>query len=193
LVPRALPLLAESEDAIAAVLAHELAHLTLRHSDRYLRAKAAGAGASLRELKGAHEREADIAGLMILANAGYDARAAISHLRAVDALARARKANRPPARGKRTRVHDDVETRVQRLDAQVRACRIPVAATRPVASAVRSELQRDVDRRTSPQKVHLVELERGSPAPGVSRAQEWLAFGGSERRKHACCVLLAPP
>lgn len=139
LVPAALPGLADSEDAIAAVLAHELAHLTLRHAERLAAASAQPSPESVRRTKSAHEREADVTGLKILASAGYDARAAVDHLRAVRELAQRGR----PARvdSGRPLVHDDADTRAVLLEKQIRACGYPaVAARQGVSAQVRREL-----------------------------------------------------
>lgn len=144
LVPRALPELAASEDAIAAVLAHELAHLTLRHAERFIEVQGEGAGDVLLSLKNAHEREADVTGLKLLVNAGYDPKAAIDHLRAVNELA----TQRTPRRAARSHgvraVHDDVEERVARLESQIRGCgyRRALGGPLPVSAPVRAELSR---------------------------------------------------
>lgn len=141
-VPRALAALATSEDAVAAVLAHELAHFTLRHAERLIGASEGHGYLSLdsRAIKSAHEREADITGLRIMVNAGYDPWAAVEHLERVDAIARSGVAVRPSCDGCRRTIHDARTVRVARLRAQIRACRYAVPKTRiSVPAAVRAE------------------------------------------------------
>jgi hypothetical protein len=146
LAARALPALATSEDAIAAVLGHELAHLTLRHPEQLMAAMSAPiplARSAARSLQLSHERQADVAGLKLAASAGYDPLAAIEHLRRVEQLAAelTRAGKLPPERI--DSVHDGVEPRVQLLDGQIKACGYhrPSART-PVAPAVKRELER---------------------------------------------------
>jgi hypothetical protein len=137
LVPRALPLLAASEDALAAVLAHELAHFSLQHARRF---RHSGAGSArtggARELVLAHESEADITGLRILARAGYDPAAAIDHLLAVSALY---KASHPRAQAPRR--HDEDAVRAARLRSQIDACGYSFSGRRtPIPPAIVAEL-----------------------------------------------------
>jgi predicted Zn-dependent protease len=135
-VPRALPALAASEDAIAAVLGHELAHLRLQHLERRLQPGAT------RELERMQEREADRVGLDLAASAGYDPFAAIDHMRRTEALALAlQRSGKFPAQP-RDPVHADLETRTRRLQERIRACgyRAPLQRT-PVAPAVKAELR----------------------------------------------------
>jgi hypothetical protein len=142
LVPRALPRLAASEDALAAVLAHELAHFSLQHAQRFRRS---GIGsqrsAAARELVLAHESEADIAGLRILARAGYDPAAAIDHLQAVSAM---HAALHPRARAPRH--HEDDGVRAARLRSQIDACGYSFSGPRtPIPAAIVAELAGDAD------------------------------------------------
>lgn len=143
LVPGALLARAASEDAVAAVLAHELAHLSLRHAERFAEAASFTHRPDPRSLKSEHEREADITGLSILVRAGYDPRAAVDHLRAVDEQARG---PQPEARARSPRrgpVHDSAELRVLRLEGQIQACRyVPVERRVEIVPAVRQEAER---------------------------------------------------
>jgi beta-barrel assembly-enhancing protease len=140
-VPRALVALAGSEDAIAAVLAHELAHLTLRHLEQVVAASSESTplvGYAMRTLMTAHEREADIVGLKLLVDAGYDPNAAIDHLHDVDMLASQMELPPPSGPGE---VHDGVEERSALLRTQMRACGYrSVDARTPVAAQVEAEL-----------------------------------------------------
>jgi predicted Zn-dependent protease len=142
IVPRSLVVLASSEDAIAAVLAHELAHFTLRHTERLIEASEGHAYVALdaREMRSEHEREADITGLRIMVNAGYDPWAAVDHLGSVEAIAEGLLAARPSCDDCR---HDEPGSspRIARLRAQIRACRYPVPRARTsVPAAVRDEV-----------------------------------------------------
>jgi len=144
LIPSGLPLHAKSEDAIAAVLAHELAHLALRHPERLKKGLSSSPSAIsvIRDIKRLHEREADIAGLRILVNAGYDPGAAVDHLKTVDQLA-LRKQPVARAKARRTGSHDPVQARIALLESQIEACRYRFKPTRtPVSREVRTELRR---------------------------------------------------
>lgn len=136
-VPRALPLLAASEDALVAVLAHELAHFSLRHFERLdLAHSAAGAAFTAVELKKAHEREADITGLSILVSAGYDPQAALEHLLAVFSVHQS-KGMRP-----RHRLHDATPLRVAQLQSQIETCGYAFSGRRtPIPPEVHAELR----------------------------------------------------
>ena len=133
IVPGTLTRDADSEDSVAAVLAHEIAHLSLRHSERAIAARGSRSRAPER-LKNVHEREADITGLRILVNAGYDPWAAVDHLRKVDAGARR---GRPTSNmSLRPRAHDPAEVRIVRLRAQIEACSYRTAGPRRAISAI---------------------------------------------------------
>jgi hypothetical protein len=150
LAPGALLAQADSEDAIAAVLAHELAHLTLRHAERFAQVSVHGSGEDLLHLKSTQEREADITGLRILVSAGYDPGAAIDHLRAVDALAYARyrdaglrtREGEPARRTLRARVHDDADTRARLLAQQIASCNYAPRLRTAVSGDVKQEASR---------------------------------------------------
>lgn len=146
LVPSTLPALATSTDAVAAVIAHELAHVTLRHVERLIHAFGTrqpnpgnpSPGADIHALKRAHEREADITGLKLLVNAGYDPTAAMDHLRLVDEHARRVAARRSLHRAN----HDSPETRLRLLKQQMLACGYVTASPRiQVALDVQWEIQ----------------------------------------------------
>jgi len=144
LIPSGLPLNAESEDAIAAVLAHELSHMSLRHPQRLYHALSSTPQTDhhnvIRKTKLTHEREADITGLKILVNAGYDAVASIEHLRTVADLLKEKKQLQLSIK---PRIHHDpLETRIQILKNQIAACNYPTSQSRvPIDSQVKSELQ----------------------------------------------------
>lgn len=106
-VTRGILALADSEDELAAVIAHEIGHVTARHSaERYSRSVATGLGASvlaiLLDSEGAadllglgsnlylssysrgQEHEADDLGIRYLTRAGYDPQAMSSFLTTMD-------------------------------------------------------------------------------------------------------------
>ena len=121
LVPGALLVRADSEDAVAAVLGHELAHVALRHPERLTQIIRETPSAARGSVKSAHEREADVTGLRIMVRAGYDPHAAVDHMRAVDDLARAWGGSDSSA-APRALIHDEVGTRIARLNEQIAAC-----------------------------------------------------------------------
>jgi predicted Zn-dependent protease len=141
LVPASLLRLSASEDAVVAVLAHELAHLSLRHAERLItRMEALPAAARERAanaLKRTHEREADVTGLRLLVNAGYDPGAASDHLKAVEALAQRAGFSPRPLR----RSHDQVPARARSLERQARVCGYARVARRAIPASVQSELR----------------------------------------------------
>lgn len=139
-----LPRRAASEDAIASVLAHELAHVTLRHHERFARfiasEKHKAVRASPLTLRRGYEREADITGLKILVNAGYDPVAAIDHLKSVEELASQPAFRREGSSG--GKLHDAPQDRVQTLREQITQCGYSWGAQSrtPVDARVREEL-----------------------------------------------------
>ena len=74
--------LLRSEDEIAAVLAHEMAHFTLAHDHTVLESWHGLPPFAINRLRMWHEEEADAESLVLLANAGYDTSAAVDALRA---------------------------------------------------------------------------------------------------------------
>lgn len=138
LVMPGLPYFAASEDAIAAVLAHELAHISLRHHERFAKAATSPTRLPAHELRRSHEREADITGLRILVSAGYDPMAAVDHLKAVDALAKKRQLHQFGSR----RLHDSADSRARLLLGQIESCRYaPLSQRTPVDLAVKQEIE----------------------------------------------------
>ncbi len=99
----------ESEDEVAAILAHELAHYTLGHDERVLKTigKQALSNAQMNPFGGSqfhdiihpikqqHEKDADLAGLKILANAGYDPYASLEIQKKTDAAHKAFREKHP--------------------------------------------------------------------------------------------------
>lgn len=95
IAPAGLVATAKSEDAIAAVLSHEIAHFTLSHHARLILETRGRAPATpymwssmrsskIAKIKKAHEIEADLAGLGLMVNAGYNPKHALKHLKQVD-------------------------------------------------------------------------------------------------------------
>jgi predicted Zn-dependent protease len=143
-VPRALPAHAASEDAIAAVLGHELAHLRLQHLEQRLGATSgplALVPSARQALERAQEQEADLVGLDLATSAGYDPYAAIDHMRRTEELALALQRSGRLRAQSNDPVYGKLETRLARIYARIRARGYrPKAARTPVASLVKVEL-----------------------------------------------------
>lgn len=78
-----LVLLLHSEDEIAAVLAHEVAHFVLAHDHKILANWNRLTPFAINRLRMQHEEEADAESLVLLSNAGYDPYAAVDALKAL--------------------------------------------------------------------------------------------------------------
>lgn len=144
--------LAESDDELAVVVGHEIAHVTARHgAERMSQALAAavggavvgvatedsrnrdlwrigyGVGATLGTLaySRVHESEADFIGLKYAARAGYDPRAAVTFWRKMAAAARG---PRPP---KWLSTHPPEEDRIARLEGWIPALLPVYESARP--------------------------------------------------------------
>jgi predicted Zn-dependent protease len=134
---------AETEEGLATVMGHEMAHATARHgSERLLRQRATqtlmtgvqfsmgdmsyeqqravmaalGAGAQvgfLLPFSRDHESEADSIGLMYMARAGYDPRAAVAFW---ERMTKASRGNQPP---EFLSTHPSHGTRIERLKAAI--------------------------------------------------------------------------
>lgn len=127
-VPASLPMKAKSEDAIAAVLAHEIAHFSLAHHARLLSQTKGRAPAiplhwagTREKIRKSHEREADLAGLKLMSNAGYDTNAAITHLHAVHKMALKRRPSSSNVR-KVSSTHPSAQRRKDLLYSQIESC-----------------------------------------------------------------------
>ena len=129
-VPASLPDNTKNEAQIAAVIAHEIAHYTLAHHARLMSMTSGRMPAiapswrdALSSIRKEHEREADLAGLKLMANAGYNATSAIDHLKAVQAYATKkashmiRKLQREPNAN-----HPSTAERLQLLGLQIQQC-----------------------------------------------------------------------
>lgn len=137
-VPPSLALLAQSEDAIAAVLAHELAHIGLRHVERLREIYRGGRNVDVSAVRRHHEREADLTGLRLLANAGYDPAAAVDHLLHVESIHRSLAVTRASISNR----HDSPQERREILIAEIKRRNYAVKRSRmPMPVKVRDELR----------------------------------------------------
>jgi predicted Zn-dependent protease len=107
-----LILVLPSDDEIAAMLGHELAHYTLAHDEKRLEIHSRLTFFSARELSIKHEIEADTEGLILLANAGYDPYAAVDALTAIRAIVIARGLQTDAA-------HPNLDDRIHKLQRQI--------------------------------------------------------------------------
>ncbi len=101
-----------SEDEIAAMMGHELAHYTLAHEAKTLEVYARLTRISARALSIDHEIEADTEGLILLTNAGYDPYAAVDALKVIRAILLARRLQTDAA-------HPDLDDRIRKLQRQI--------------------------------------------------------------------------
>jgi predicted Zn-dependent protease len=101
-----------SEDEIAAMMGHELAHYTLAHEAKKLEVHARLTPYAARALSIDHELEADTEGLILLANAGYDPYAAVDALQVMRAIVHARSLQTDAA-------HPDLGDRIRHLERQI--------------------------------------------------------------------------
>jgi len=101
-----------SEDEIAAMMGHELAHYTLAHDEKRLEVHARLTPVSARTLSIDHEIEADTEGLILLANAGYDPYAAVDALKTIRAILLARRLQSDAA-------HPNLDDRIRNLQQHI--------------------------------------------------------------------------
>jgi predicted Zn-dependent protease len=101
-----------SEDEIAAMMGHELAHYTLAHDEKRLEIHSRLTFFSARALSIDHEIEADTEGLILLANAGYDPYAALGALKVIRAILHARRLETDAA-------HPNLDDRIRKLQQQI--------------------------------------------------------------------------
>ncbi len=101
-----------SEDEIAAMMGHELAHYTLAHAEKRLEVHARLTVFAARTLALDHEIEADTEGLVLLANAGYDPYAAVDALKSIRTLMLARRLQTDAA-------HPSLDDRIRNLQQQI--------------------------------------------------------------------------
>ncbi|MBC76603.1 MAG: hypothetical protein CME64_11370 [Halobacteriovoraceae bacterium] len=124
LVPASLPQRAKTEDALAAVLSHELAHYTLKHHARLIEELngrfPSGDKSFLNRIKREHEKEADFTGLELMTKAGYNPAAAVAHLNHVKGLF-----DKMKKRKKRKGSHPAPDTRKVLLTNQIKNCKYP--------------------------------------------------------------------
>ena len=134
--------LATSDDELAFVMGHEIAHVTSRHGaermneaalvqgvgaivdatsknsqyrDLYLQVYGGGANVMMLKFSRSNESEADFVGLRYAAKAGYDPRAAIAFWKKMDA-ASAKAGNKPP---EFLSTHPSDERRIAALEAEL--------------------------------------------------------------------------
>lgn len=136
LLPASLPLKAGSEDAMAAVIAHEIAHYALAHHARLmtkLEGRSPSLNANWREktgkIKKGHETEADLAGLKLMSNAGYDTQWAIIHLNKLREAGKAPFSRNMAFAKRRPKLngHPDPLERALALQRQIQSCGYTVA------------------------------------------------------------------
>lgn len=101
-----------SEDEIAAMLGHELAHYTLAHGAKRLAVHARLTPYAARVMSVTHELEADAEGLILLTNAGYDPHAALDALKAIRTILH----THPLQSGAG---HPDIDDRIRRLQQRI--------------------------------------------------------------------------
>ena len=101
-----------SEDEIAAVIAHELAHYTLAHDAKKLEVHARLSPYAAIRLAVDHEYDADAEGLALLVNAGYDPDAAADAMMIIRAILHARSLQTDTA-------HPDITERIRSLQQHV--------------------------------------------------------------------------
>ena len=101
-----------SEDEIAAMMGHELAHYTLAHEAQKLQTHWRLTRYAARVQSINHEIEADTEGLILLANAGYDPHAAVDALKVIRTIMHARGWQSNSG-------HPDIDERIGRLTQEI--------------------------------------------------------------------------
>lgn len=131
-----LMLAMRSEDEIAALMGHELAHYTLAHDAKKLAIYSRLTPFSARALSITHELEADAEGLTLLANAGYDPYAAVDALNVIQAILRARQLQTDAA-------HPNLDDRIRNLQRQISRTDLkPLLRSTQGLAVVHEELRR---------------------------------------------------
>lgn len=121
-IPGFLALISQSEDELAFIIGHEMSHLVLRHyrvAPEYRKHQIPGAAWVDQQGEGSgSEKEADGLGTILVANAGYDPRAAGEALCSLERFSRSHSAytpcfilNRIPRAG-----HGSTAQRMTRID-----------------------------------------------------------------------------
>lgn len=124
-----------SEDEIAAMMGHELAHYTLAHEAQKLRTHGRLTHYATLMQSIDHEFEADAEGLILLANAGYDPHAAVDALKVMRAILQ--------TRGWRGGAgHPDIDERIAKLQRQIAYADLKPVGRRTVGlSAIHDEIK----------------------------------------------------
>ncbi len=140
-----------SEDEIAAMMGHELAHYTLAHGEKRLEIHSRLTIFSARTFSIDHEIEADTEGLILLANAGYDPYAAVDALKAMRAIVL--------QRGLQTDAdHPNLDDRIRKLQQQITKAGMQTVPRRARSLAT---IQEEIRRRP----VASLKNTRALPAP----------------------------
>ena len=125
-----------SEDEIAAMMGHELAHYTLAHDEQRLEIHTRLTVFSARELSIKHEIEADTEGLVLLTNAGYDPYAAVDALKVIQAIVLARGLQTDAA-------HPNLDDRIRKLQQQITKAGMQTVPRRAQSlAAIQAEIRR---------------------------------------------------
>lgn len=125
-----------SEDEIAAMMGHELAHYTLAHDEKRLEIHTRLTFFSARELSINNEIEADAEGLVLLANAGYDPYAAVDALKVIQTILLARRLQTDAA-------HPNLDDRIRKLQQQITTAGMQTIPRRAQGlAAIQAEIRR---------------------------------------------------
>jgi predicted Zn-dependent protease len=125
-----------SEDEIAAMMGHELAHYTLAHDEKRLEVHARLTPISARTLSLDHEIEADAEGLILLANAGYDPDAAVDALKVIRTIVLARQLQTDAS-------HPNLDDRIRKLQQQITKAGMQTVPRRVQSlAAIQEEIRR---------------------------------------------------
>jgi predicted Zn-dependent protease len=125
-----------SEDEIAAMMGHELAHYTLAHDEKRLEIHSRLTPFSARALSVDHEIEADTEGLILLANAGYDPYAAVDGLKGIRAILLARRLQTDAD-------HPSLDDRIRNLQRQITNAGLQTVPRRTQGlAAIQEEIRR---------------------------------------------------
>jgi predicted Zn-dependent protease len=125
-----------SEDEIAAMMGHELAHYTLAHDEKRLELHSRLTFISARALSIEHEIEADAQGLMLLANAGYDPYAAVDALKVIQSILLAHRLQTDAS-------HPNLADRIRKLQQQITQAGLQTVPRRAQSlTAIQEEIRR---------------------------------------------------
>jgi predicted Zn-dependent protease len=125
-----------SEDEIAAMMGHELAHYTLAHDEKRLELHSRLTFISARALSLDHEIEADAQGLILLANAGYDPYATVDALKVIQTFMLARQLQTDAS-------HPSLDDRIRKLQQQITQAAMQTVPRRTQSlTAIQEEIRR---------------------------------------------------